>query len=69
MTRTGSGSVYSPVPRYACVSMPEGLTNAMFRSPRATAWARAGDPGAIFSVGVNASPDPLPMTMDTSRSS
>ena len=69
MTRTGSGSVYSPVPRYACVSMPEGLTKAMSKSPRATACARAGDPGAIRSAGVNASPEPLPMTMETSRSS
>ena len=69
MTRTGSGSVYSPVPRYACVSIAEGFTNAMSKSPRATACASAGDPGAIRIAGVNASPDPLPMTMETSRSS
>jgi hypothetical protein len=65
--RTGGGSANSPVPRYAWVSIPEGLIIASSSSPRATACARTGEPVAMRSHGRYASPDPLPTVMQMSR--
>jgi hypothetical protein len=67
ITRTGKGAEYGPVPRKAWVSSADGFTNARSSSPRATACDRIGEPGAMRSDGVKASPDALPITRLMSR--
>ena len=65
--QSGSGAAKSPVPRTACVSIADGLTIAASSSPRATAWARIGEPHDMRSHGLYVAPEPLPTVMQMSR--
>ena len=66
-TRTGNGFGNRPVPRYAWVRNPEGLTIDISKSPRQTASARIGEPVDMRSRGLKFSPEPLPTEMHMSR--